>query len=346
MPWLTGWPHRKRIVIDPAHVDADLVDFPLALVLDADQDLGRLARTDGADLRLTAADGVTPLPYEREAYASDGASASGVLHVRAPLLSSSSATVLYLYFGRSDAPDGEDAPGVWSNGFDAVWHLGPGLGDSAGGYHLVNQSTADAAGRLARGRSIDGGWAHGLYAPDASLDPPEDGLTLSLWARRDGATGNIRQALVSKYDGWSASEWRWSWFVDDSDGRVTFRSYSHTFDTGWFLPLGSWMHLALVQDASAATLYSDGEPVATGPPVAFDAGADAEVAIGVLSETNGHSSFLGALDEVRIERVARSAAWIAAACANQTDPYGFAAIGPRETPAARRGAYFQRMRTD
>lgn len=69
--WLDGYTYRKQISIAPL-APADLFDLPVHLGLANDSDLAQHARDDGADLAITADDGVSLLAREVVAY--DGAS--------------------------------------------------------------------------------------------------------------------------------------------------------------------------------------------------------------------------------------------------------------------------------
>ena len=62
-----AWTKRKLITLLPP--TADQVDFPVKVPIVADADIGAACRADGFDIRLTAADGTTELPYERESFA-------------------------------------------------------------------------------------------------------------------------------------------------------------------------------------------------------------------------------------------------------------------------------------
>jgi hypothetical protein len=66
-------------------------------------------------------DGVTKLDHEIERY--NSSSGELIAWVKIPLLSSTTDTVIYMYYGNPDATDQQNIEGVWSNGFVGVYHM-------------------------------------------------------------------------------------------------------------------------------------------------------------------------------------------------------------------------------
>ena len=67
---MAAWPYRVLFALPIP--TADLVDFPVKVPIVADADIGAECLATGYDLRFTAADGTTLLPYERESWAGGG----------------------------------------------------------------------------------------------------------------------------------------------------------------------------------------------------------------------------------------------------------------------------------
>lgn len=86
----------------------------------------------------TASDGATPLSHEIEQY--DGTTGKLTAWVRVPSLSSTTDTVLYMYYGDPTAPDQQDAANVWDTGFKGVWHLSQ---DPAGAAPQMQDATSN-----------------------------------------------------------------------------------------------------------------------------------------------------------------------------------------------------------
>jgi len=121
---------RKKITIDNAKVSgtSDLLNFPLLIKIENDNDLkttvngGQVTSTNGYDIVFRAADEVTQLDHEIESY--DGTTGTLTAWIKIPVLDHNDDTVIYLYYGDSSISSSqENATGVWTNNYIAVWHL-------------------------------------------------------------------------------------------------------------------------------------------------------------------------------------------------------------------------------
>ena len=325
--WDPSWSHRTRLTIDGGDLTEDLSDFPLLVVLSSPARFDRaIARGDGADLRFVDADGTTVLDHEIESWDVAG---SAYVWVRIPLLRAGAEHVVWLYYGSPSAPSVESADRVWSAAHLAVWHLST-LSDSSGsGNTLSNPVSADAApARIGIGRSFDGITDHLRAESSESLRMTTASLTLSGWiyvrttsTDRPGADWPWPQTIVNRQEVAGANDF----VLGVSNGSATtvtaYYELGATTEYGSGSPLGTWIHLAVTYDGSRAAYYQDGEEwnsialthglTATANPVVLGGGSNG----GAID-----SEFLdGLLDEVRIERVARPASWIAAQHLSMTD---------------------------
>jgi PKD repeat protein len=116
-----GWWYRKTITVDKAKVARTQDNFPVLINLASDPDLAAHARGDGNDILFTLPDGSTKLSSQIESYT--GSTGALVARVLVPTLSSSSNTVLYLYYGNPGASNRQNAANVWSDGYKGAWHL-------------------------------------------------------------------------------------------------------------------------------------------------------------------------------------------------------------------------------
>jgi hypothetical protein len=114
----SNWEFRKAITIDSTQVDANLTNFPVLIDI-SDTDLALEAQPDGDDILFTGDNGTTKLDHEIESYAAGDL----VAWVRVPSLSSSTDTVIYLYFGNAGTPNQENPTGVWDSNYVMVQHL-------------------------------------------------------------------------------------------------------------------------------------------------------------------------------------------------------------------------------
>jgi len=161
--WLWGWDFRKKITVKDDHVDSDLTNFPLYVPIKADADFHH-ARADGYDIRFTLSDGKTLMKYEREHWnGGNGNPATAHFWVKIPSILASGGAIIYVDYGKSDAPDGEDAPNVWDANFKAVWHMKDitpsTIADSTGilnGTKKAANEPIEAEGKVYKGQEFGG----------------------------------------------------------------------------------------------------------------------------------------------------------------------------------------------
>ncbi|HTY53071.1 MAG TPA: DUF2341 domain-containing protein [Methanomicrobiales archaeon] len=114
-----GWNYRKAITIDHTKVVADQADFPVLVNLASDASLAAHAQPSGNDILFTLSDEKTKVPHKIESYSST--SGALVAWVRVPVLSSTTDTVLYMYYGDPSAAVQQDTSGDWSYRFRGTW---------------------------------------------------------------------------------------------------------------------------------------------------------------------------------------------------------------------------------
>ncbi len=339
--WLTGWDYRKKITVDYTKVPATLTDFPVVVVLASDSDLAAHAASDATDLRVTSSDGTTTLDYERELW--NSTTGELVLHFRAPSLSSTTDTEFYLYYGNDGVADGENATGVWSNGFVGVWHLGEASGgradSTANDNDLSDNATVESgAGRLGVAADFESDNSEFLSIADASqtgLDPAGD-FTVEAWIRPESFGSTARPGVVVAKDGDVSSTWNVGINVTGNNSFFyIFKPGSHSLlSTASALVTTTWYHYVWRYDfvtdgASVMNIFRDGSSDATqksnavGPPQ----NSTAFVGIGARDRVGYNDFFDGLIDEVRISSAARDADWIEATYNNQSSPSAFYTLG-------------------
>ncbi|RPI54594.1 MAG: DUF2341 domain-containing protein, partial [Chloroflexi bacterium] len=93
-----GWAYRRLVTVSAAC--GEVTDYQVQVRLDSTFNFAN-AQPDGGDVRFTAADGVTVLPFWIETWDASGQTA--ILWVKVPTLPASGSTTLYLYYGNPDA---------------------------------------------------------------------------------------------------------------------------------------------------------------------------------------------------------------------------------------------------
>lgn len=295
--WNTDWTVRKKITLDSqaAALGAELTDVPVLVRLSTAGFDFLSAKDDGSDLRFVAEDDKTVLAHRIERF--DATNELAFIWVRVPRIAPGNAAQhVWLYYGNEAAPAPQALP-VYDAAQWAVWSMSDASGlpqdaspagrhVSAGNVSLVPAGLVAGSARLAG----DGG----LQAGDASLGTAS-GFTLSMWIKPERADGRLLA-----FGGLA---------LDLAQGTPVASAGGQRAAAPAPLSLNAWHHLALSWDASALTLYVNGQPVATaGAPFA----AAAALTLG--------EGLVGELDEVQIATAARSAAWIAA----QADSQGMA----------------------
>jgi hypothetical protein len=164
--WDSDWSKRIRLDIDKRVATEVLTDVPILVTLTP-------ARVDyndllpgGVDLRFVAEDDVTPLAHEIELWSPGGTSS---IWVKVPIIDPTATSIfIVMYYGNPQAVAVDHGRDVWSNGFDAVWHLGedePGRGrsaiyrDATGLGHDGSDEVGTAgakSGKIARGQGMNG----------------------------------------------------------------------------------------------------------------------------------------------------------------------------------------------
>jgi MSHA biogenesis protein MshQ len=325
--WDLAWGYRLELVVDHTRVAADLVDFPV-LVSVEDAALGH-ARADGADVVFVDAAN-HPLAHELEHVAVS----PGKLQawVKLPAVSATADTTFYLYYGNATATTHEDPPGVWTNAFTGVYHFSgapPGpvdTGDSTG----VNAGTNNGA-------VADTGWVQGaarfagmqnITANAAGVDATAGATTtVTLWMNYAGVLGDAVFAFGNAsggYDLWMVADGCFGFNTENGEVLGSTR-------TGL---LDRWAYVAAVfyngvPAAGQNQLYIDGEPQALS--LCTGTSSSSRLAGGmVLWASGGIYQFAGLLDEGRVARGTRSAAWIQTEYANMRNPLLFVRSRPEQ----------------
>jgi hypothetical protein len=162
----TDYGYRQEITIDSSLLSNSVTDFPLAIKVGSGNDLFVQARADGYDIFFTEDDGLTVLDYERTIY--DAGDEDFQAFVQTDL-SSTTDTIIYMYYGYASATDQATGSAAWDANFDAVWHFEDGT--YTGAANEVQDSSGNGNhGRRGSGdfQGFDSTWGQALNITDSN----------------------------------------------------------------------------------------------------------------------------------------------------------------------------------
>jgi glucose/arabinose dehydrogenase len=321
--WLdSAWARRRKLSIDNTGQGETLTGFPVLVALDGSRIDYDAAATDGRDLRFTAADG-TLLPHEIETWNPDGVSS---VWVRVPQITAGSSTDhIYMYYASPAAADTQDPHAVWQD-YAGVWHLNGDSADATANGNLGTDSgTAPVAGQIGAAKLFDG--SAFVSVPSSASLRITGPLTLEAWVQiaDPDQTGGLR--VLSKKPSATAAV-GYNLFYQPAADNVVSRASGSDFLAAGGVNLNSAWHLlgAVHGGAGTGRLYVDGADRTTDQTTSGLVADGTGLRIG--QEAGGTGAFNGAIDEVRVANVARSASWMRAQYLSMVD--AFLVYGPEE----------------
>ncbi|MEM6996720.1 MAG: LamG domain-containing protein [Myxococcota bacterium] len=310
--------------------------YPLYLRIDDPAVTQAAAAANG--VVITDAQGAE-LPAERE----DPALSSEALTFWVALPDHAAGDIVRMYVEWGETSPAADPTGVWS-AYAGVWHFDrapngvqqqPQPNSAVPGEPALSFGSIEASqgvpARVGAGVQFDGD-DDSLQVPnETSFVGQLENLTISMWARYDGE--NLRQEPY--FDGVNgAGLFPRCWIQAPKNGNGVFCQNSIdgttvALFTGEPHPAGTWIHLALRRDATAAesTVWIDGQLAGTStePPGAMASGTNPfEIGSGEWG------TFTGTLDEVRVSAEVIDQSWFVADANHHPDPAAAVTLGPIE----------------
>jgi len=310
-----SWRHHGALPIltDATGVDLPATEsvegFPLLVRLHGDWFPFAEAKAHGEDLRFTDGEG-RALPHEIEAW--DATAGVAAVWVRLPRLKGQQRQPLHLHWGKPEAADGSNGAAVFdeTNGYLSVWHLADPTADATGRLKGKDTGTQPTAGVVGAARAFPG--KAGIFAGDKIAGFPTGAQPHSteVWFRAAQPNATVV-----------------GWGNEQRQGKVVlqYRSPSHVRTDCYFsagntqsrpFPAGAWVHVMHVYTGDGAQLYVDGEPAGlpAGRSGPMNLTSPARLWLGGWYN---NFEYVGDIDEVRVSKVARSAAWAKLSHANQ-----------------------------
>ncbi|MGY4663953.1 biopolymer transport protein ExbB [Pseudomonas chlororaphis] len=321
--WQDDWHYRKQISIDTTPQGAAI-----------NQALGRTAllvrlhtgnfsfdgvKEDGSDLRFVSADDKTVFNHQIESF--DPLMGMALVWVDVPNVEGGQRQDIWMYYGNQKAPATANGQLTFDPNYVALYHFDgangtPAKDTTAYGNHAQNATGASIDGVIGRALQFNG---QPLLLPASpSLQHNADGaFTFSAWLRLDQASGE--QLLLARREGAS------SLLIGVNQGVPFVEVDGQRAVSTQPLNPGQWQHLALTAQGSQLALLVNGRESARlaaalpafNSPLAIGADLPPASTPGATAEASAFLPFNGAIDELRLSKVARPAGLLLADAAAQ-----------------------------
>jgi hypothetical protein len=332
--WNSQWPYRKKITIDSTNVSGNLTNFPLLIDLPDDNNLAGKAQISGNDITFTDAN-QNKLSHEIECFNSANGHLVAWVKVN---LSSTSDTILYMYYGNPLAANQQNKSDVWDSHYKMIQHLN----EKTGTYYdsTVNSNNCYGGvrqgvdGKIDSAVNFDGNNDYINCSMNSSLlfDTNID-FTMEAWVKNiEPTAGSSKYQRIINIGAGSGSDVS---FYTNTDGRLRF-----IFGSGYGSPAGgtnirdgNWHHVVAVfdRDYGAVQSWVDGvKQNNVSMSLTNNAGTD-NFSIGKAPNYPIYPDcWNGVIDEVRISNTIRNASWISTEFKNQNIPGTFYSVDEEE----------------
>lgn len=311
--WQDDWHYRKQIAVDTtpqgAAINQALGRTALLVRLHTGNFTFDGVKEDGSDLRFVAADDKTVLNHQIESF--DALMGMALIWVDVPNVEGGQRQDIWMYYGNQKAPATGNGQLTFDPNYTALYHF-----DGATGTPAKDTTAHGNTAQSATGTAIDGVVGRALqFSGQPLLLPASPSLqhnagsafTFSAWLRLDQASGE--QLILARREGTQ------SLLVGVSQGLPFVEIDGQRAAATQALTPAQWQHVALTAEGSKVTLYINGREsaaLAQAMP-AFNS----VMAIGADLQQGAFQPFAGAIDELRLSKVARPAALLLADATSQ-----------------------------
>ncbi len=325
MDWISGWSKRIKLTIDGSKVGSDLTNFPVLVNLDATCS-GVFNELGNNNKRIAFISPTTHEQYFCEIEGWDSLNKSAQLWIKIPTVVSGTSTEFYMLYDNNASDNinyiGDTAStvaqNVWESDYVSVHHLSqdPAIGgacllDSTSGNHdgaPVNTIT-QVDGSISKAVDFQGDNDSVSIPNSNSYDIAE--LTVSHFVYSDHTVTKQEEGLVQR-----RSQFCTRFGAGDGTGNIwafTIKDIGGTWRTATCstkIPILGWHELSLTcnNTSHVVDFYVDGIYVSSGSITNAMIMNDGPIVLGY----SGYSDWYvdGKMDEVRISKTIRSAAWI------------------------------------
>ncbi|WP_262138209.1 DUF2341 domain-containing protein [Pseudomonas sp. Marseille-Q5117] len=311
--WQDDWHYRKQIAVDTtpqgAAINQALGRTALLVRLHTGNFTFDGVKEDGSDLRFVAADDKTVLNHQIESF--DALMGMALIWVDVPNVEGGQRQDIWMYYGNQKAPATGNGQLTFDPNYTALYHF-----DGATGTPAKDTTAYGNTAQSATGTAIDGVVGRALqFSGQPLLLPASPSLqhnagsafTFSAWLRLDQASDE--QLILARREGTQ------SLLIGVSQGLPFVEIDGQRAAATQALVPAQWQHVALTAEGSKVTLYINGREsaaLAQAMP-AFNS----VMAIGADLQEGAFQPFAGAIDELRLSKVARPAALLLADATSQ-----------------------------
>ena len=311
--WQDDWHYRKQIAVDTtpqgAAINQALGRTALLVRLHTGNFTFDGVKEDGSDLRFVAADDKTVLNHQIESF--DALMGMALIWVDVPNVEGGQRQDIWMYYGNQKAPATGNGQLTFDPNYTALYHF-----DGATGTPAKDTTAYGNTAQSATGAAIDGVVGRALqFSGQPLLLPASPSLqhnagsafTFSAWLRLDQASGE--QLILARREGAN------SLLIGANQGVPFVEIDGQRAVATQALNPGQWQHVALTAEGAKVTLYINGREGATLAQAmpAFNSA----MAIGADLHEGAFQPFVGAIDELRLSKVARPAPLLLADATSQ-----------------------------
>ena len=311
--WQDDWHYRKQIAVDTtpqgAAINQALGRTALLVRLHTGNFTFDGVKEDGSDLRFVSADDKTVLNHQIESF--DALMGMALIWVDVPNVEGGQRQDIWMYYGNQKAPATGNGQLTFDPNYTALYHF-----DGATGTPAKDTTAYGNTAQSATGAAIDGVVGRALqFSGQPLLLPASPSLqhnagsafTFSAWLRLDQATGE--QLILARREGAN------SLLIGANQGVPFVEIDGQRAVATQPLNPGQWQHVALTAEGAKVTLFINGREGAT-LALAMPA-FNSVMAVGADLLEGPFQPFVGAIDELRLSKVARPAPLLLADATSQ-----------------------------
>lgn len=299
--WQDDWHYRKQIAVDTtpqgAAINQPIGRTALLVRLHTGNFTFDGVKEDGSDLRFVSADDKTVLNHQIESF--DALMGMALIWVDVPNVEGGQRQDIWMYYGNQKAPATGNGQLTFDPNYTALYHF-----DGATGTPAKDTTAYGNTAQSATGAAIDGVVGRALqFSGQPLLLPASPSLqhnagsafTFSAWLRLDQATGE--QLILARREGAN------SLLIGANQGVPFVEIDGQRAVATQPLNPGQWQHVALTAEGAKVTLFINGREGAT-LALAMPA-FNSVMAMGADLQEGPFQPFVGAIDELRLSKVAR-----------------------------------------